>query len=140
MSESIKWLTPPQALSLASGEVHVWRTDLEQRGELLERFRTMLEPDELHRASRFHFERHRNAFVVGRGFLRSVLSHYLQTEPESLRFSYGEYGKPALNAEHKDNRLRFNMSHSHGIALFAITEDRQLGVDVEHIRADFASE
>ena len=32
------------------------------------------------------------------------------------------------------------MSHSHGVALLAVTEDKELGVDVEHIRADFASE
>jgi 4'-phosphopantetheinyl transferase len=32
------------------------------------------------------------------------------------------------------------MSHSHNLALLAITEAKQLGVDVEHIRADFATE
>ncbi len=39
-----------------------------------------------------------------------------------------------------ESRLRFNMSHSHEVALLAVTEDNELGVDVEHIRADFASE
>jgi 4'-phosphopantetheinyl transferase len=73
--------------------------------------------------------------VVARGFLRYILSRYLETKPERLKFSYGEYGKPAL-----DGRLHFNMSHSHRVALLAITEDRQIGVDVEHIRADFATE
>ena len=32
------------------------------------------------------------------------------------------------------------MSHSHELALFAFAEDRELGVDVEHMRSDFASE
>jgi 4'-phosphopantetheinyl transferase len=32
------------------------------------------------------------------------------------------------------------MSHSHEVALLAFAEDRELGVDVEHIRVDFASE
>jgi 4'-phosphopantetheinyl transferase len=72
--------------------------------------------------------------------LRQLLSQYLGTKPEQLRLSYGAYGKPALNGEHKDSRLRFNMSHSHEVALFAFAEDRELGVDVEHIRTDFASE
>ena len=58
-------------------------------------------------------------------------------KPEELRFSYGAYGKPALASEHS---LRFNMSHSHEVALFAVALDAELGVDVEHIRADFASE
>lgn len=134
MSQPSIWLRPPESLSLQNGEVHVWRMELEQPRDLLEKFRGTLEPDELQRAERFHFEKHRSSFVVGRGFLRYVLSRYLETEPEALKFSYGEYGKPAL-----DGRLHFNMSHSHRVALLAITEDRQIGVDVEHIRADFAT-
>ncbi len=129
------WSPPPASLSLQTGEVHVWRIELEQPGSLLEKFRSTLEADELQRASRFHFEKHRSSFVVGRGFLRDILSRYLETKPETLRFSYGDYGKPAL-----DSRLSFNISHSHGVALLAITEDRQIGIDVEHIRADFATE
>lgn len=129
------WSPPPASLSLQTGEVHVWRIELEQPGSLLEKFRSTLEADELQRASRFHFEKHRSSFVVGRGFLRDILSRYLETKPETLRFSYGDYGKPAL-----DSRLSFNISHSHGVALLGITEDRQIGIDVEHIRADFATE
>ena len=140
MSQSSTWLPPPNALSLQSGEVHVWRVDLKQTEEVVEQFRKILDPDELQRASRFYFERHRRAFVVGRGFLRDVLGRYLSSKPEELKFSYGAYGKPALNGEHKNSRLRFNMSHSHEVALFAFAENRELGVDVEHIRADFASE
>ena len=135
MAQSPIWSTPPESLSLETGEVHVWRIELKQPGSLLERFRSTLEPDELHRASRFHFEKHRSGFVVGRGFLRDVLSRYLKTKAETLRFSYGDYGKPALHGT-----LKFNLSHSHEVALLAITEDRQIGVDVEHIRSDFATE
>lgn len=135
MSQPSIWLPPADSLSLETGEVHVWRIELEQPGSVLEKFRSTLETDELERASRFHFDKHRNSFVVARGFLRYVLSRYFDTKPEALRFSYGEYGKPAL-----EGKLHFNMSHSHRVALLAITEDRQIGVDVEHIRADFATE
>ncbi len=134
------WSTPPESLLIQKGEVHVWRVELEQPDDKVEKFRSTLDPDELYRASRFHFERHRKAFVVGRGFLRYVLARYLGTKPETLRFSYGAYGKPALDGEHRSSRLRFNMSHSHGLGLYAIAEDNEVGVDVEHIRSDFASE
>jgi 4'-phosphopantetheinyl transferase len=140
MSEVVTWSEPPESLSLATGDVHVWRVELNQPEPLLEKFRETLEEQELDRASRFHFEKHRRHFTAGRGVLRQLLSQYLGTKPEQLRLSYGAYGKPALNGEHKDSRLRFNMSHSHEVALFAFAEDRELGVDVEHIRTDFASE
>jgi 4'-phosphopantetheinyl transferase len=140
MSEVVTWSEPPESLSLATGDVHVWRVELNQPEPLLEKFRETLEEQELDRASRFKLEKHRRHFTAGRGVLRQLLSQYLGTKPEQLRLSYGAYGKPALNGEHKDSRLRFNMSHSHEVALFAFAEDRELGVDVEHIRTDFASE
>jgi 4'-phosphopantetheinyl transferase len=135
MAEIATWSEPPEALSLAPGEVHVWRLELDQPESVLPEFRRTLEPDELERAGRFHFEKHRRHFVVGRGGLRSVLSRYVEVEPEKLRFTYGRFGKPALAGE----ELRFNLSHSHGVALFAVAADREVGVDVEHMRADFAS-
>ena len=139
-SETRKWSDPPESLSLATGEVHVWRVELEQPEHVLNKFRETLEKHELDRADRFHFEKHRRHFIAGRGALRQLLAQYLDEKPEAFRLSYGAYGKPALNGEHKDSRLRFNMSHSHEVALFAFAEDREVGVDVEHIRADFASE
>ena len=136
MAEIATWSEAPEALSLATGEVHVWRLDLDQPESVLAEFRRTLEAEELERAGRFHFEKHRRHFVVGRGGLRYVLSRYLDVKPEELRFKYGAFGKPALVGD----ELRFNMSHSHGVALFAVAADRELGVDVEHMRADFASE
>src|ERR1041385_6999949 len=111
---------------IQTGEVHVWRVELMRPDYVIQRFRSTLEQDELLRADRFHFEKDRRAFVVSRGFLREIIGRYTNTRPEQLRFSYGPYGKPAL-----DGRLRFNMSHSHGLALIALTEDNELGVDVE---------
>lgn len=140
MSKSKKWSRPPDSLTLQDGEVHIWRVALDQRDEVVDEFWKTLEPYEIDRANRFHFETHRRGFVVSRGFLRRVIGSYLGTRPDVLRFSYGPYGKPALNGPQQQSRLRFNLSHSHGVALFAFTEDKQLGVDVEHMREDFASE
>ncbi|HJT27362.1 MAG TPA: 4'-phosphopantetheinyl transferase superfamily protein [Pyrinomonadaceae bacterium] len=135
--ETTTWTEPPQSPSLEAHTVHVWRISLDQPDDRLARFRRTLEPDELNRASRFHFEKHQRHFIVARGFLRSVVARYLETRPEALQFSYGAYGKPGLASEHV---LRFNLSHSHEVALLAVALDAELGVDVEHIRADFASE
>jgi 4'-phosphopantetheinyl transferase len=115
----------------------VWRIALDQEDYSVQRFRRTLEAGELERAARFHFEKHRRHFIVARGFLRSVVARYLNSQPQALRFEYGAYGKPALGSEHM---LRFNLSHSNEVALLAVALDAELGVDVEHIREDFASE
>ena len=140
MSRSPTWSVPPDSPLLATGEVHVWRLELTQPDDIVEEFRSTLQEAEVDRANRFHFEKHRRAFVVGRGFLRYLIGQYLGTKPEELSFSYGLYGKPALDGELRESRLRFNMSHSHELALYGITVDCELGVDVEHVRADFASD
>ena len=135
--ETSIWTEPPSTPSLETGTVHVWLIGLNQQDERLESFRRTLEPGELERAGRFHFEKHRRHFIVGRGFLRSVVASYLGSSPETLRLEYGAYGKPALASGHT---LRFNLSHSNEVALLACALDAEIGVDVEHIRADFASE
>ena len=137
MEKSSDWNPPPHSLSLQVGQVHVWRICLEQEDEFLERFRRTLAPEELDRAGRFRFERLQRHFIASRGFLRDVLARYLPQKPADLRFNYNDYGKPSLAGEHS---LEFNMSHSHDVGLVAVTRDAAVGVDVEHIRADFASD
>jgi len=134
------WSAAPETLSLSSAEVHVWRAKLEQPPELLESFLLILDDEERARANRFHFEKHRRRFLVGRAFLRTLLARYLNAQPDGLRFSYTDYGKPALDGEHRNSSLRFNASHSHELAVYAFVLDHDIGVDVEYIKPDFATE
>jgi 4'-phosphopantetheinyl transferase len=133
-------LDAPSSLSLSSGEVHVWRAHLEQPPEVLQRLLRTLDIDEQTRASRFYFEKHRRRFIAARGVLRSLLGRYLEVKPEEVRFAYGQYGKPALDAAHHAGVLRFNASHSHELAVYAFAQDHDVGIDVEYIKEDFATQ
>ena len=134
------WLGAPERPLFEGGEVHVWRAELNVDGPALRELRETLSADERVRASRFCFERDRVHFVAARGRLREILGRYVGEAPRRLRFSYDRYGKPSLAGEAGEGRrLRFNVSHSHGVALYALTEGRAVGVDVEFVREDFAS-
>jgi 4'-phosphopantetheinyl transferase len=133
------WLGAPQRPSLSGGEVHVWRARLDVDAPTLRELWASLSPDERARADRFHFRVDRVHFVAARGGLRAVLSRYTGAAPHRLRFAYDEYGKPSLEGEAGGSRLRFNVSHSKGVALYAFAEGRAVGVDVEYVRGDFAS-
>lgn len=133
------WFPPPQRLVLETDETHIWRAYLNPEPPSLRPFLDILSPDETLRADRFHFRKHRVRYVVARAVLRSILARYLQQPPHLLRFSYNQYGKPALAHETGDAPLRFNLSHSNGLALYAFTRGREIGLDVEFIREDFAS-
>lgn len=137
-ADSGDWQPPPRNLVAAKHEVHVWRVALnDSRAASL---RPKLSPDECARADRFHFARDRHRFIVARGSLRTILGAYLKKDPDQLGFSYSRYGKPALADETGGNYLNFNLSHANELALIAVTRERGIGVDIEFIRPQFASE
>jgi 4'-phosphopantetheinyl transferase len=130
------WRSPPETLVLDRDEVHVWRATLGQTPSQNQCFHHNLAPDERARAERFYFERDREHFIVARGVLRAILGGYLTRAPESLSFCYSSHGKPALAGESDEDAIRFSVSHSHGVALYAFTRGQELGIDIEHIRSD----
>jgi len=134
------WGFPPATVLLANDEVHVWRASLDEPVSQLNGFLGTLAADERSRAERFYFQKDRERFIAARGVLRAILGFYLERAPESLSFCYGSHGKPALTSAHAGDALRFNMSHSNGVALYAITRDRDVGIDLELIRGDLEVE
>jgi phosphopantetheinyl transferase len=102
--------------------------------------RTILNPEETARADRFFMDVHRNRFIAGRALLRDLLAGYLGQPPEAIRFVYNEWGKPALAPGFAARDLRFNLSHSQDLAMYAFVLERDVGVDLEMIRAEVANE
>lgn len=90
--------------------------------------------DERARAAGFAIESLRRRFIVRRGLLRSLLASYLGADPEELRFAYGPRDKPRLVGRTAWEDLKFNSSHSHATALVAVTEGRDVGIDLEKMR------
>ncbi len=128
------WCPSPSELALSSNEVHVWRAFLEQPTEHVRQLASVLSASERSRAERFHFERDRRRFTVGRGVLRVILGRYTGIEPGQVRFRYGLYGKPYLAEELERSVLRFNLAHSHALALYAFACGREIGVDLDRVR------
>lgn len=129
------WQQPPEDLSLPHGEVHVWRIFLDESLPRLHKLAALLSEDERARAARFRFERDRQRFITARAAFRTILARYQGCEPQALRFDYNAYGKPSLTAEFGGHALGINMAHSQDLALCAVVRGRQLGVDVEQVRA-----
>lgn len=128
------WRSPIEQPRLAADAAHVWCIPLDGPESFLVELWTLLSEDERQRAARFVFEKHRRRFVACRGQVRKILSSYLGAPAEQIRFRYESMGKPALDSPWSDSGVRFNISHSHELALCALTQGRELGVDVEHIR------
>jgi 4'-phosphopantetheinyl transferase len=124
---------------VTDGSLHVWWADLEAIGDRPEQ---LLCPAELARAARIVPARKRVLWARSRGMLRALLGRYLDRDPLDLRFALGPHGKPALLPEEGGpaTDLRFNLSHSGGLALVAVTAGREVGVDVEVARERYTAE
>jgi 4'-phosphopantetheinyl transferase len=91
----------------------------------------LLSSDELEKASRFAFQELRDAYIVGRGLTRCLLSARVKLQPHSIRFQYSVRGKPYLDGQHE---WHFNVSHSKSLFVCAVTNAGEIGVDIEQVR------
>jgi 4'-phosphopantetheinyl transferase len=122
-------------LSLAEDEVHVWQLTSEGLGEDATALASLLSAPEQARAARFHFERDRANYTLGRGGLRLLLGAYLRRSPRELACVEGPFGTPALRSGSVDEaQPEFNVSHSGQVILIAVGRGASLGVDVERVR------
>lgn len=136
----MEWSSTEDNPVLESREVHVWRALLAMAPPVLRRLESTLAEDEKARAARFIFDQDRDHFIAARGILRDVLARYIGCPAETIKFAYGPRGKPALADPGSNSRVRFNLSHSHGLALIAVAAGREVGIDVEFLRPEFAGE
>jgi 4'-phosphopantetheinyl transferase len=93
----------------------------------------LLAPDERLRAARLRFDHDAHRFAVCRAVTRSILGGYLDIPAAEVEFGYGPHGKPVL-AGPLNAGLAFNISHSRGLALCAVTTAGEIGIDIEELR------
>jgi len=124
-----------EAPALGADDVHVWSASLPDERLVADEAMGELSLDERARAARFKFPEHARRYRTARLLLRCVLAGYVYCPPRELQFGYLERGKPFLR---NGADLQFNSSHSGEAVLIGVTRRRDIGVDVEQIRADFA--
>jgi len=124
---------------LGMNEAHVWMASLDQPADMVAKLSSLLSQDECQRAERFRRPADRRRFIAGRGILREIVSAYLALAPDEARFVYNKYGKPFISDDQNRGALSFNLSHSNGMALYAVARGRRVGVDIEYVREDFAT-
>lgn len=125
-------------MKCASGEVHVWRIELDGAAKTVAALGATLSPEEQKRAARFRSIELRERWTVARGALRSILATYAGCEPGALVFREGTHGKPALAPPVED--IPFNLSHTGGLALVAIDGSGRVGIDAEIVRSEIEVE
>lgn len=116
-------------LMLSERDIHVWSTNLDREREQIDEFRGFLTEPERQRAAKFLNPLHGDRWIVARGYLRQILSRYLDLRPAQIAFTYSDRGKPALAG----SRIQFNLSHSRDRAVYGISAKAPIGIDIEYI-------
>ena len=112
--------------------VFLWCVDLDAAGEGDDRRLVgEISADERQRAVRLRSTLVARRWVRARGALREILAKAVGSAPSDVDFDVSEAGKPSLAGA---SRLRFNLAHSARWALVGLTQDRDVGVDVERVR------
>lgn len=114
--------------ALEDGDVHIWVCGLD---EILH-FASLrcISEDERTTPQMLGGENARQAFLLRRAALRTLLSSYLECDPHAIEFMVGEWGKPALVGE----GVHFSVSSSGGLLAIAVSRG-PIGFDIEHRRA-----
>ncbi len=108
----------------------VWRIALTNE-TWTTRLLPLLDSTEKARADRFRSHELRQRFVIAHGATRLLLAEAAQQPISALRFTHNAWGKPALEGTASPV---FNLSHAKDLALLAVAETGDIGVDVEAVR------
>jgi 4'-phosphopantetheinyl transferase len=113
--------------SLGPDDIHIWSFHLDRLTPDL----AVLSREELDRANRMLRPGDRTHFLNAHSAVRHILSKYTKASPNSLQFDISVMGKPSLNPKRLGLVPAFNLSHSEGIGVLAVSARAQIGVDIE---------
>lgn len=112
-------------------EIHLWQVNPDEitQPELLNKYKDLLSDDEQKKQQRYKFSHDRHDALITRAFVRDLLSYYADMAPSDWRFEKGEKDKPEIL--NPPLPLRFNLSHTKGLIICAVTLEDDIGCDVE---------
>jgi 4'-phosphopantetheinyl transferase len=124
-----------RAITVSVEETHVWvASTANLEPATLARLEITLSPTERIHAAKFRFLPDQTRYIFAHGMLREILSRYVGKSPSQLTFVANDFGKPCLENAGAAGRIMFNMSHSEGLVIAAVSLDCCVGVDTEFIR------
>ena len=105
-----------------------------------DKFQSLLSVEESAKANKFRFQKDKNRYITGHGYLRVLLGSYLNCDPAALKFGANPYGKPFLRKRDISDSIYFNVSDSDDYVVYAFSRVGEIGIDIEKILPDFATQ
>lgn len=118
-----------EVLAQALAGVALWLVDLAQPAPAYEL--ACLSTEEQARAARFRAARDRDRYLRAHVAMRQLLARHTGSAAQDLVYVTGPFGKPTLAGA---PACHFNLGHSEDVAVVAISDAGEVGVDVEVLR------
>ena len=130
----IEWPAPASRLYMDSDVLVTFCLTPSLGERAIEAFVEELSPDERARHDALVFARDRRDYAAAHALLRRTLSALSDVAPHEWCFASGIHGKPRLSPSLAERtHLSFNLAHTDGLVACAISQDREIGIDVEAI-------
>lgn len=121
---------------LGINELHVWHLELcldESQSAAALKLLSDIQRDKYHRRSSPYLKQQ---YLAGRYYLLTLLGAYTNQAPEDVLLSYSRLNKPSLSDENLG--VEFNFTDTDGHGMFAFSQKRQVGVDIECLDRDIS--
>ena len=126
----LQWQGHALAHTLKKGQIDVWRIELAASTVRLQQYHALLDEYEKNRAAAFLDEKDRQRYMMTHGQMRQILALYLGIPAAEISIIQRPGEKPYI--QHRT--LLFNLSHTSGYALLAVSNTGEVGIDIEYQR------
>lgn len=108
----------------------IWLLNLKDYELYFDELLTFLTTQEKHRYENISVLKNKVLFGLRKGLTRYVLSHRMNQLSDHVTYGYDAHGKPFLH-----NGTKFNVSHTKHFLLIGLSDQAEIGVDVEGVRS-----
>ena len=125
---------PEPASHPGRDDVRAWHAHVDDAlasPDAIARARALLSGAEQDRFERFHADRDRRMFLLGRVMSRELVGRALGVAPADWQWREGAHGRPEI--ANPPTAVHFNLAHSAGLVVCALSNGREVGVDVEDL-------
>jgi 4'-phosphopantetheinyl transferase len=116
--------------SPAANAVDLWVIALDRPSHVVSKLETVLDRSEQAHARRLWEGPLRSRYIVAQAAARHVLAQYLGVMAAAVPLDHLSGGEPCVRGA----SISFNLSHSGGLAVLAVSRGGRIGVDVELVR------
>ena len=109
--------------------VDIWQVDTQHVYDNVLALTDILDTTEFERYQSLH-HKFKQTYLISHAACREILASYSGILAKDIIYKKNEYGKPELDHE---QALKFNMSHSHDMAIIAVSKNTEIGVDLEYV-------